>query len=187
MLLSVVDRDRLSLAGRGIEEKRERGIDLSRPDGVKSTERRYAPQAKGVFEMRDDNCIFCNIIAGEIPSRTLYEDDDFNVILDAGPSSRGHALLLPKEAAAGLVALPDETAAKVLPLAKKVAAHMVEVLGCDGINVLQNNGEAAGQTVHHFHVHLIPRYENEQNKSLLTWGQADISDEEMDEIMQSLR
>ena len=64
---------------------------------------------------------------------------------------------------------------------------MVEVLGCDGINVLQNNGEAAGQTVHHFHVHLIPRYENEQNKSLLTWGQADISDEEMDEIMQSLR
>lgn len=137
--------------------------------------------------MRDDNCIFCKIIAGEIPSRTIYEDDDFKVILDAGPASRGHALILPKEHAADLFALPDETAAKVLPLAKKVAAHMVEVLGCDGINVLQNNGEAAGQTVHHFHVHLIPRYENEQNKSLLTWGRADISDEEMDEIMQSLR
>ena len=112
--------------------------------------------------MRDDNCIFCKIIAGEIPSRTIYEDDDFKVILDAGPASRGHALILPKEHAADLFALPDETAAKVLPLAKKVAAHMVEVLGCDGINV-------------------------EQNKSLLTWGQADISDEEMDEIMQSLR
>ena len=136
--------------------------------------------------MRDGNCIFCKIIAGEIPSRTIYEDDDFKVILDAGPASRGHALILPKEHAADLFALSDETAAKVLPLAKKVAARMVEVLGCDGINVLQNNGEAAGQTVRHFHVHLIPRYENEQNKSLLTWGQADISDEEMDEIMRSL-
>lgn len=64
---------------------------------------------------------------------------------------------------------------------------MTEVLGCDGINVLQNNGEAAGQTVHHFHVHLIPRYIKDNNKSLLTWAQADITSEEMEQIRQSLQ
>ena len=136
--------------------------------------------------MRDDNCIFCKIINGEIPSNTIYEDDDFKVILDAGPASRGHSLILPKEHYANLFELDGEIAAKVLPLAKKLAAHMKDVLQCDGINVLQNNGEAAGQTVHHFHVHLIPRYEKDNNKSLLTWAQADISSEEMAEIRQSL-
>lgn len=136
--------------------------------------------------MRDDHCIFCKIVKGEIPSYTIYEDDDFKVILDAGPASRGHSLILPKNHYANLFELDDETAEKVLPLAKKLAARMKEVLGCDGINLLQNNGETAGQTVHHFHVHLIPRYEKDNNKSLLTWAQADISPEEMEKIRQSL-
>ena len=136
--------------------------------------------------MRDENCIFCKILNGDIPSNTIYEDDDFQVILDAGPASRGHALILPKEHYANLFELDDEVAAKVLPLAKKLAKHMKDVLKCDGINLLQNNGEAAGQTVHHFHMHLIPRYESDQNKSLLTWAQADISPEEMAQIRQSL-
>lgn len=137
--------------------------------------------------MRDDNCIFCKIVKGEIPSNTFYEDDDFKVILDVGPASKGHSLILPKNHYANLFELEDEVAAKVLPLAKKMAAHMTEVLGCDGINVLQNNGEAAGQTVHHFHVHLIPRYIKDNNKSLLTWAQADITSEEMEQIRQSLQ
>ena len=109
--------------------------------------------------MKDCNCIFCKIANGEIPSTTLYEDEDFRVILDLGPATRGHALLLPKEHYQDLFALDDETASKVLVTAKKVAGKIKKAMGADGFNLVQNNGEAAGQTVFHFHVHVIPRYE----------------------------
>ncbi|MCR5792891.1 MAG: HIT family protein [Lachnospiraceae bacterium] len=111
--------------------------------------------------MKDSNCIFCKIANGEIPSRTLYEDEDFRVIMDINPASKGHAIILPKEHAANLYELSDEYASKIFKVAKKVGSAMVEVLGCDGLNVLQNNGEAAGQTVFHLHVHLIPRYKDD--------------------------
>ena len=111
--------------------------------------------------MKDDNCIFCKIANGEIPSATLYEDDDFRVILDLGPASKGHALILPKEHAPNLFELPDEIGSKVIPVAKKIGSKLFSGLGCDGFNVVQNNGAAAGQTVFHFHVHLIPRYKND--------------------------
>ena len=94
--------------------------------------------------MKDENCIFCKIANGEIPSATLYEDEDFRVILDLGPATRGHALILPKEHYANVIALPEEVTAKAFILAKKMAAKMMEVLHCDGVNVVQNNGEAAG-------------------------------------------
>lgn len=100
--------------------------------------------------MRDDNCIFCKIAAGEIPSATLYEDDDFRVILDLGPASKGHALILPKEHYRNLFDLDDELAAKVMVLAKKMVNQLKDVLGCDGYNIVQNNEEVAGQTVFHF-------------------------------------
>lgn len=116
--------------------------------------------------MKDDNCIFCKIANGEIPSRTLYEDDVFRVILDQSPATKGHALILPKNHFKNLYEIDDDTAAKALPLAKKMAAAMTEKLGCDGFNVVQNNNEVAGQTVFHFHVHLIPRY-NDDNQSLV--------------------
>lgn len=112
--------------------------------------------------MLDHNCIFCKIAAGEIPSSTVYEDDNFRVIMDIAPASKGHAIILPKNHAANLYELSDEDASKVMIVARKVATAMKEALHCDGINVLQNNGEVAGQTVFHFHVHLIPRYENDQ-------------------------
>ena len=111
--------------------------------------------------MRDDNCIFCKILAGEIPSYTVYEDDDFKVILDAGPASRGHALIIPKEHYQDLYALPEELAAKAFVLGKKLITSLTKVLGCDGYNLVQNNGAVAGQTVGHFHLHLIPRYEGD--------------------------
>ena len=107
--------------------------------------------------MRDENCIFCKILNGDIPSRTIFED--FQVIMDVEPATKGHCLILPKNHYANLFEMPDEVAAKVLPIAKKVAAHLKDTLQCDGINLVQNNGEAAGQTVHHFHMHVIPRYE----------------------------
>ena len=111
--------------------------------------------------METKECIFCKIANGEIPSKTLYEDQQFRVILDLGPATKGHALILPKEHAADLIELSEETAAAAMVLAKKMAVKMVEKLHCDGLNLVQNNGEAAGQTVRHFHLHVIPRYRND--------------------------
>ena len=109
--------------------------------------------------MTDKNCIFCKIANGEIPSTTLYEDEEFRVILDLGPASKGHALILPKNHFEDVCALDEKTAAKILPLAARVGSAMKKALGCAGFNLVQNNGEAAGQTVFHFHMHVIPRYE----------------------------
>ncbi len=137
--------------------------------------------------MRDETCIFCKIIAGEIPSRTIYEDENFKVILDANPASKGHALILPKEHCANIYEIDDDLLAKTARLAKKLAAHMKEVLKCDGLNLLQNNGEVAGQTVFHFHMHLIPRYTIMKNKDLLNWTHEEFTTEEQDEICQKLQ
>ena len=111
--------------------------------------------------MKDANCIFCKIAAGEISSKTIYEDETFRVILDINPATRGHALIIPKEHYANIYELPEDTAAAAMVLAKKLASHIAEALTCDGFNIIQNNGEIAGQTVFHFHLHLIPRYEND--------------------------
>lgn len=137
--------------------------------------------------MRDQNCIFCKIIEKEIPSRTIYEDDDFKVILDASPASKGHALILPKEHCANMYEISEELLAKAARLAKKLTIYMTEVLKCDGFNILQNNGEVAGQTVFHFHIHLIPRYEGMKNKDLLNWTYEKFTDEEQDEICKKLQ
>lgn len=134
--------------------------------------------------MKDENCIFCKIANGEIPAATLYEDDDFRVILDLGPASKGHALILPKEHYANLYELPDELAAKVIVLAKKMITKLTDVLGCDGYNLVQNNGAAAGQTVFHFHLHMIPRYEGDQVG--LGWKMGELTDADRDEILTKL-
>jgi histidine triad (HIT) family protein len=109
----------------------------------------------------NDNCIFCKIANGIIPSATVYEDDDFRAILDIAPAHKGHVIILPKEHADNLFELPEDIAAKVLPVAKKVATAVKKTTGCDGINILQNNGTAAGQSVFHLHVHVVPRYEGD--------------------------
>ena len=130
--------------------------------------------------MKESNCIFCKIANGEIPSTTLYEDDDFRVILDMGPAARGHALLLPKEHYTNLFELDDELAAKALVTAKKVASRLKDALGADGFNLVQNNGEAAGQTVFHFHMHLIPRYKDDG--AGISWTPGSATPEEMAEV-----
>lgn len=133
-----------------------------------------------------ENCIFCKIANGEIPAATLYEDENFRVILDLGPASKGHALILPKSHAANIYELSDEMAAKAMILAKKMATAMTAALKCDGFNIVQNNGECAGQTVFHFHMHLIPRYKNDGNEEKLCWNHADLSAEEIAEICKTL-
>ena len=118
--------------------------------------------------MKDENCIFCKIGSGDIPSYKLYEDEDFKVFLDLSPTSYGHALIIPKEHYKNLFELDDTIASKALVLAKKVGAAMMNTLHCDGLNVLQNNGEAAGQTMFHFHIHLIPRYKEDDTIIILS-------------------
>ena len=108
-----------------------------------------------------DNCIFCKIAAGEIPSATLYEDEDFRVILDIAPAAKGHAILLPKKHMRNLLEADEEILAKALPVVKKVSGKIYKALNCDGINILQNNEPAAGQTVFHLHIHMIPRYKED--------------------------
>lgn len=134
--------------------------------------------------MVKDDCIFCKIAAGEIPSKTIYEDEKYRVILDLGPATRGHALILPKNHYANLFELPEEDAKEVICLAKKMATIMKDKLGCDGFNLVQNNGEAAGQTVFHFHMHLIPRYENDGQE--IGWKSGSPSQDELEEIKKQI-
>ena len=135
--------------------------------------------------MRDDNCIFCKLANGEIPTATLYEDEDFRVILDASPAAKGHALILPKQHYANLYELDDSVASKVLVLAKKVITKMTDILGCDGYNIGQNNGEAAGQTVFHFHMHLIPRSKGDEVG--LGWKMGELTDEDKEDILSKIK
>lgn len=108
------------------------------------------------------NCVFCKIIAGEIPSTTVYEDGDFKAIMDISPAAKGHIIILPKKHCDNLFELEEQLASKVLVVARKLAIAIKEQNGCEGVNILQNNGEAAGQTVFHYHMHIIPRYKEDQ-------------------------
>jgi len=134
--------------------------------------------------MRDDNCIFCKIAAGEIPTNAIYEDNDHKVILDMGPATRGHALILPKEHYKNIYEMPADRVGKAFELAKKMADSMTEKLGADGFNIVQNNNEIAGQTVFHFHIHLIPRYEGDGQ--LIGWRPGESSPEELAKVRELL-
>ncbi|MBP5324072.1 MAG: HIT family protein [Pseudobutyrivibrio sp.] len=136
--------------------------------------------------MKDEKCIFCKLANGDIPTNSIYEDNDFKVILDADPATKGHALILPKNHFANLIEADDEVLKKALPLAKKVAKNMMEKLGCAGVNIVQNNGEAAGQTVHHLHIHVIPRYEDDPDKTICGWSHQKFTDAETAEVVKKL-
>ena len=129
--------------------------------------------------MKKDDCIFCKIANGEIPSRTIYEDDDFRVILDMGPAAKGHALVMPKEHYADLFEIPEDLAMKAMRVGKLMAAKEKAALSADGFNLVQNNGETAGQTVPHFHLHLIPRYR--EDGQTIGWKPGQPSAEELDQ------
>ena len=106
----------------------------------------------------ENNCIFCKILNKEIPSKVVYEDNDFLAFLDIAPATKGHVLILPKEHAKTMSELSDDKLSKILVLAKKIIEAMKKVHGFTDYNIVQNNGELAGQTVGHYHLHLIPRY-----------------------------
>ena len=135
--------------------------------------------------MLDDNCIFCKIAAGEIPSETVYEDEQFRAILDLGPASAGHTLILPKAHFKDVTEISDEYAANVLKVAAKLGKAMKKGLGCEGFNLVQNNGEAAGQTVMHFHMHVIPRHAGDDVQ--VTWKQGETESESLKALADAIK
>lgn len=127
-----------------------------------------------------ENCIFCKIASGEIPGRTIAETKNFRVVLDVAPATEGHVLIIPKAHYANLYELPEDLGAEAMKLAKEVALRMKERLNCAGVNLVQNNEAAAGQTVFHFHMHVIPRYEEDGQR--IGWNPTQLPPEELDRI-----
>lgn len=135
--------------------------------------------------MKKEDCVFCKIVNGDIPSNTIYENSEFKVIMDISPATKGHVLVLPKEHFKDIYDIDAETAGKLFQLAAVVARALKEVLHCDGLNIIQNNGEIAGQTVFHFHMHLIPRYEGDD--VTVKWKEHSMDAEEMNQLRKDIR
>lgn len=137
--------------------------------------------------MRKDDCIFCKLANGDIPTNTIYEDDEFRVIMDAAPATKGHALVLPKNHYADIYEIDPDVLGRAIQVGQTVVKHATKVLECDGYNLLQNNGTAAGQTVFHYHLHLIPRYADMDNAQILTWPEKEGDADAIKAISASLK
>ena len=135
--------------------------------------------------MKKQDCIFCRIISGEIPSTTIYENSKFKVIMDIAPANKGHVLKLPKEHYDNIYDIDTATAGELFELAVMTARALKSVLDCDGMNILQNNGTVAGQTVFHFHMHIIPRYEGDTVN--IGWKELSYEDGEMEQLREAIR
>ncbi len=131
------------------------------------------------------DCLFCKIAKGEIFSATVFENSDFKVIMDRFPSGYGHTLILTKEHFDDLFQMDGETAGKLFALVSIVAKALKKVTKCEGMNILQNNGEAAGQTIRHFHLHLIPRYPDDGFS--LPWKTKEYTEKELEELAEAIR
>jgi len=131
-----------------------------------------------------ESCIFCKIAAGEIPSNTLYLDDDLRAILDVAPAAPGHALILPRKHFRDVTEMPGELLGKIMTLGGRIGQAQQKALSCEGFNLIQNNGEAAGQTVFHFHLHVIPR--KKDDGALALWEPGESSAGEREEVLQKL-
>jgi histidine triad (HIT) family protein len=114
----------------------------------------------------DDQCIFCKIINGDIPSAKVYEDEYVFAFLDLSQVTKGHTLVIPKDHQANLFELQEDTAANLFRAVPKIANAIKAAFGPAALNVLNNNGELAGQTVFHFHIHLLPRYDKKDGFGL---------------------
>ncbi|MEA2167498.1 MAG: histidine triad family protein [Solirubrobacteraceae bacterium] len=111
--------------------------------------------------MSDPDCLFCKIVAGEIPAAKVHEDERTVAFMDVNPGARGHLLVVPRAHTANLHEIGAEDLAAVAQSVQTMAGRVLERLGADGVNVIQNNGRAAWQTVFHYHVHVLPRYDGD--------------------------
>jgi histidine triad (HIT) family protein len=131
-----------------------------------------------------EDCIFCQIVAGDIPSRTVYEDDTTMAFLDANPLAPGHTLVVPKDHYGTLQDLPADLAADVFATLHRVTGTAEATVEADGSNVAFNNGETAGQEIPHVHGHVVPRFEGDGGGPIhaIAGKRPDLSDEELDDI-----
>ncbi|MCG3227485.1 MAG: HIT family protein [Candidatus Heimdallarchaeota archaeon] len=122
-----------------------------------------------------DDCIFCKIVKGEIPSFTLYEDEEIQVFLDLYPASKGHSLYIPKEHFTSIYDISEEKMAflKMLP---KIAETLKNATNATGMNILQSNGKDAGQVINHIHFHLIPRYPEDHLMEIVPKSELEVDD-----------
>ncbi|NLJ88049.1 MAG: HIT family protein [Epulopiscium sp.] len=134
--------------------------------------------------MNLQDCLFCKIAKGEIPSATIFENSEFKVILDKFPANKGHILIIPKEHIENIYEMDSELGGRLFSLATNIARILKKELNIEGLNILQNNGKVAGQTVFHFHLHLIPRYEDDQVD--ITWKALKPTDDELTNLANRL-
>jgi len=135
--------------------------------------------------MDHDDCIFCKVLAGEIPAQIVDEDEQTVAFMDINPWTRGHALVIPRRHSTDLLEVPQDDLAATAAGAKRLAARMKERLGCDGVNLVNSCGAAAWQTIFHFHVHVIPRYEDDPLQ--LPVMPQRVPDEELAKVAEELR
>ena len=132
----------------------------------------------------DPNCLFCKIVSGEIPGHKVYENDHVLAFLDIAPANHGHTLVIPKNHSENFVSTDEETINHVYKVAQRIAKSQRESLNADGINVTTNNGAAAGQSVFHWHVHVIPRYENDGHAM---WEQGEYKEREAETVAEKIK
>ena len=132
-----------------------------------------------------ENCIFCKIINNEVDCYKIYDDNDLIVILDKFPNNIGHSLIIPKKHVENIFELDDGLCEKILKTAKKVACGLKENLKADGVNILQNNNEAANQTVNHFHMHVIPRFFGDTVE--IKWVNNKFSDDDFNLVLEKIK
>jgi histidine triad (HIT) family protein len=133
----------------------------------------------------DPDCIFCKIVAGELPGQIVDSDDDTIAFMDISPATRGHALVIPRRHATDLLEIDERDLQATIVAAQRLARRVKERLGCDGVNLLNSCGAAAWQTVFHFHIHVIPRYSDDPLR--LPWTPAPGDAEEIAQAAQQLR
>jgi histidine triad (HIT) family protein len=134
--------------------------------------------------MRDPDCIFCKIVAGELPATIVGEDERTISFMDIAPATRGHTLVIPREHSADLLSIDAEDLAAVGLAAKRLATRVKQRLGADGVNLLNSCGAVAFQSVFHFHMHVIPRYEGDPLR--LPWVPAEGDSEQIAAAAQEL-
>lgn len=134
--------------------------------------------------MKKEDCIFCKLANGDIPTNAIYEDEYVKAIFDLSPASKGHIIILTKEHFDNVYSIDEATVGHVYKVAAKLADGINQALECEGINILQNNGELAGQTVFHFHVHIIPRYKGDTVRA--GWVSGKITKDEIEELSEKI-
>lgn len=133
--------------------------------------------------MKEKNCLFCKIVAGEIPSYKIYEDEKFFAFLDINPVNKGHVLIVPKKHSQNILEMEDSLAGEMMILVKKLGKQLKRKLNAGGINIISNIDAPAGQVIFHTHIHIIPRFENDGFEH---WNGTEYKEKEAKEIQKIL-